>query len=92
MCHERRGTSGCGPANHRRPQDFAQIRVASDKSRQALDFSAIPRGNRSWVAASGGELQLVGGTRPGASWSLPVNLPPDVHPGIETCTFAFADT
>ena len=65
-----------GPTNPRRPQDFAQIRVASDKSRQALDFSAIPRGNRSWVAATGGKLQLVGGTRPGASWSLPVNLPP----------------
>jgi hypothetical protein len=27
------------------PQDFAQIRVASDRSRQELDFSAIPRAN-----------------------------------------------
>ena len=34
-----------GPANHRRPQDFAQIRLTSDRSRQELDFSAIPRAN-----------------------------------------------
>jgi hypothetical protein len=29
--------------NHRRPQDFAQIWVASDKSRQALDFQHSTR-------------------------------------------------
>jgi hypothetical protein len=46
----------------REPQDFAQIRVASYISRQGLDFSAIPRGNRSW-ARNRGKLQLVGGLK-----------------------------
>jgi hypothetical protein len=51
-----------GPAGHRRPQDFAQIRVTSDKSQQELDFSVIPRGNRSW-GRNRGKLQLVGGLK-----------------------------
>jgi hypothetical protein len=59
----------------RRTQDFAQI-GCHRISHQALDSSAIPCGNRSWAAVYGGKLLLIGGTRPGASWSLPVNLPP----------------
>ena len=67
-------TSEWDMTNHRKPQDFAQIRMASGKSCQELDFSAIPRGNGSW-GRNRGKLQLVGGSRPGASWSLLLNLP-----------------
>ena len=48
------GPDGTSRQPPHRQQDFAQIRMTSDKSRQTLDFSAIPRGNRSqWKTRPG---------------------------------------
>jgi hypothetical protein len=53
VLNDAHATFRLGPTNYRGPQDFVQIRAASNKSRQKLDFQAIPRGNRSWVDAGG---------------------------------------
>jgi hypothetical protein len=66
---------GLAEESHHRAKIFRRSSWIRSNDGKDLDFSAIPRVTRC-RANTGERLQLVGGSRPGASWSLLLNLLP----------------